>query len=109
MTGCFPFWDKQHAKLYEKIRKVQYGWPAASPISPAAKHLVSQLLVRDPNRRLNAEQCMAHPWVSGTGMSKLRRVDSYKKLASEDKAARKARREERRRRKEARSGSKEQH
>jgi serine/threonine protein kinase len=74
LTGCFPFWDKNNAILYEKIRNVDYGWPEGCIISPEAKHLIQHLLEKDPERRYTAEQCFNHPWVSGTGVSGAKRL-----------------------------------
>jgi serine/threonine protein kinase len=76
LTGCFPFWDKNNAVLYEKIRNVDYGWPDGLEISPEAKHLIQHLLEKDPQKRYTAEQALAHPWVAGTGVSKLKRLKS---------------------------------
>ncbi|GAM25721.1 hypothetical protein SAMD00019534_088960 [Acytostelium subglobosum LB1] len=69
LTGCFPFWDKNNAVLYEKIRNVDYGWPKGFEVSDEAKDLVSHLIERNPERRYTIEQCLAHPWVNTTTKS----------------------------------------
>jgi len=69
LTGCFPFWDKNNAVLYEKIRNVDYGWPEGVEISNEAKHLIQHLIEKLPEKRYTAEQALAHPWVTGQGVS----------------------------------------
>ncbi len=51
LTGCFPFWDKNNAVLYEKIRRVEYGWPSGLEISAEAKDLIKHLIERQPEKR----------------------------------------------------------
>jgi len=76
LTGCFPFWDKNNAVLYEKIRKVEYGWPENAEISPEAKHLIQHLIEKDPSKRYTAEQALLHPWVTGKGVSRIKKLRS---------------------------------
>lgn len=76
LTGCFPFWDKNNAVLYEKIRKVEYGWPSGSDISPEAKDLIRHLIEKNPDKRFSAEQALQHPWVTGQGVSNTKRLTS---------------------------------
>lgn len=74
LTGCFPFWDKNNAVLYEKIRNVDYGWPDGCLVSKEARHLIQNLLEKDPDRRYTAQQALDHPWVAGTGVSQDKRL-----------------------------------
>lgn len=76
LTGCFPFWDKNNAVLYEKIRRVEYGWPTGSEISAEAKDLIRHLIEKQPEKRFTAEQALQHPWVSGQGVSITKRLSS---------------------------------
>lgn len=76
LTGCFPFWDKNNAVLYEKIRRVEYGWPSGSEISPEAKDLIRHLIEKNPEKRFTAEQALQHPWVAGQGVSNTKRITS---------------------------------
>eukprot|EP01113_Clastostelium_recurvatum_P020307 TRINITY_DN240_c0_g1_i4.p1 TRINITY_DN240_c0_g1~~TRINITY_DN240_c0_g1_i4.p1 ORF type:complete len:319 (+),score=99.38 TRINITY_DN240_c0_g1_i4:435-1391(+) len=78
LTGCFPFWDKNNAVLYEKIRNVEYGWPEGLEISAGAKHLIENLIVKNPEKRFTAEQVLEHPWIIGTDVSKLKTLKSGK-------------------------------
>jgi len=76
LTGCFPFWDKSNAVLYEKIRRGEYGWPSGLEISAEAKDLIKHLIERNPEKRFTAEQALKHPWISGTaqGVANSRRL-----------------------------------
>lgn len=76
LTGCFPFWDKNNAVLYEKIRKVEYGWPSQSKISAEAKDLIRHLIEKNPEKRYTAEQALQHPWVAGQGVSNAKCITS---------------------------------
>lgn len=76
LTGCFPFWDKNNAALYEKIRRVEYGWPSGSEISAEAKDLIRHLIEKSPEKRFTAEQALQHPWVTGKGVSNTKRLSS---------------------------------
>ncbi|XP_075302223.1 MAP kinase-interacting serine/threonine-protein kinase 2-like [Opisthocomus hoazin] len=53
--------------IFKSIRKGKYEFPEKdwAHISPAAKDLISCLLVRDANKRLTAAQVLEHPWVQG--------------------------------------------
>nr|XP_009933860.1 PREDICTED: MAP kinase-interacting serine/threonine-protein kinase 2-like [Opisthocomus hoazin] len=53
--------------IFKSIRKGKYEFPEKdwAHISPAAKDLISRLLVRDANKRLTAAQVLEHPWVQG--------------------------------------------
>jgi len=76
LTGCFPFWDKNNAVLYEKIRRAEYGWPAGLEISESAKDLIRHLIEKNPEKRFAAEQALQHPWVSGQGVSNMKLLSS---------------------------------
>ena len=39
--------------------------PEFSLVSSEARDLVERLLVAEPEERLTAEDCLAHPWLSG--------------------------------------------
>ncbi|KNC84870.1 CAMK/CAMK1 protein kinase [Sphaeroforma arctica JP610] len=66
LCGYPPFYDENDAQLFRKIMKGDYefthGW---DEISSSAKSLIGALLQVEPSKRLTAEQCLAHPWVTG--------------------------------------------
>ena len=53
--------------LFQKIKKGSYKFdsPHWDNISDDAKHLIGNLLVLDPRRRLSVEQALKHPWIAG--------------------------------------------
>ncbi|PNH00490.1 Calcium/calmodulin-dependent protein kinase type 1D, partial [Tetrabaena socialis] len=67
LSGYSPFDDDNDAVLFEKIKKGNYDAddPIWENISPEAKDVVAKLLTVDSNKRLTADQAMAHPWVQG--------------------------------------------
>ncbi|XP_026883468.1 MAP kinase-interacting serine/threonine-protein kinase 2a isoform X2 [Electrophorus electricus] len=54
--------------LFDSIQEGKYEFPEKdwAHISPAAKDLISKLLVRDAKSRLSAAQVLQHPWVQGS-------------------------------------------
>ncbi|XP_072547481.1 MAP kinase-interacting serine/threonine-protein kinase 2-like [Salminus brasiliensis] len=70
-TDCGWDWGEPcHAcqnMLFESIQEGKYEFPEKdwAHISPAAKDLISKLLVRDAKNRLSAAQVLQHPWVRG--------------------------------------------
>jgi len=80
LTGFLPFYDKNHAVLFEKIQNVDYNWDDCPEVSPAAKHFIQHLLVKDSKKRYTAESALNHPWVKGEGVSKLSLRPSFKDL-----------------------------
>jgi len=89
LTGFLPFYDKNHAVLFEKIQNVEYNWDDCPEVSPAAKHFIQHLLVKDPKKRYTAEQALAHPWVKGDGALKLNMRPSFVDLMKEYNQSRK--------------------
>ena len=63
ITGSPPFPDKSRKELMYKIKNstVSFDQPIWKTLSPEAQSLVSKLLVKDPNKRLSAEQALNHP------------------------------------------------
>jgi len=86
LTGFLPFYDKNHAVLFEKIQNVDYNWDDCPEVSPAAKHFIQHLLVKDPKKRYTAEIAMAHPWIKGTGHDELKGRHSFDILLKEGAA-----------------------
>ncbi|PRP84350.1 hypothetical protein PROFUN_07651 [Planoprotostelium fungivorum] len=67
LCGFSPFLSSTQTGLFEKIIKVEYDFPEPewSNISPEAKDFIRHLLLRDPNSRYTAEQCLGHRWLTG--------------------------------------------
>jgi len=73
LCGFSPFLSSTQTGLFEKIIKVEYDFPDPewTNISPEAKDFIRHLLVKDPEERFTAKQCVQHPWLNGqTGSGK---------------------------------------
>lgn len=51
--------------LYAQVRRGHYALPHDrwGAISPAAKHLLSRMMMVDPQRRITVGAAMRHPWM----------------------------------------------
>eukprot|EP00026_Physarum_polycephalum_P012813 Phypoly_transcript_13147.p1 GENE.Phypoly_transcript_13147~~Phypoly_transcript_13147.p1 ORF type:complete len:350 (+),score=62.81 Phypoly_transcript_13147:63-1052(+) len=80
LCGYTPFYANTHQELFQKITNLEYDFPSPEwdEISPNAKDFIQKVLVKDPNKRLNAAQCMQHPWMTQehADAPKLCRLDS---------------------------------
>uniref|UniRef100_A0A7S4P3Z5 Protein kinase domain-containing protein n=1 Tax=Guillardia theta TaxID=55529 RepID=A0A7S4P3Z5_GUITH len=69
LCGFPPFLHESTAVLFQLIRKGEFDFPTPywDAVSSDAMDLVSKMLVVDAKSRLNAEQCLDHPWISVSG------------------------------------------
>jgi len=67
LSGYPPFYDDAPPKIFKKITEAKYDFndPAWEHVSDLAKDLIRKLLVRDPEERLTATECLKHPWLTG--------------------------------------------
>jgi len=67
LCGYSPFLANTQAGLFERIIKADYSFPDPewTEISNEAKDFISKLLVKEPEKRATARECLAHPWLSG--------------------------------------------
>lgn len=67
LSGYPPFYDDAPPKIFKKITEAKYDFndPAWENVSDMAKDLIRKLLVRDPEERLTAAECLKHPWLTG--------------------------------------------
>jgi hypothetical protein len=63
MAGYLPFDEPHMSKLFAKIQKAEFSYPAW--FSAPAKALISQILVPDPLKRLTLPNIEANPWFIG--------------------------------------------
>jgi len=61
LSGCFPFSAKAYPDLYKKVLKGSFKFPES--FSPVVRHLVTNLLCGDANRRMKVSAARAHPWL----------------------------------------------
>mmetsp|Transcript_114840 Transcript_114840/g.365012 ORF Transcript_114840/g.365012 Transcript_114840/m.365012 type:complete len:676 (+) Transcript_114840:266-2293(+) len=74
LTGLPPFYTKDRAKLFERIRSGELAYP--SYITPISKNLLAGLLERDPEQRLGGgpaagDDVKAHPFFKDIDWVKL--------------------------------------
>ena len=68
ISGSLPF---DHEKQQEAIRmtlkdKLSFSYPEWDSISDDCKDLLSQLLAKDPSKRITLENALKHPWFEKT-------------------------------------------
>jgi len=71
LCGFPPFYADNAPALFKKIMDVKYDFEDSSwaEVSEAAKNLIRHLLVKDPNQRYTATQCLNDPWVQGESVN----------------------------------------
>ncbi|XP_019172247.1 PREDICTED: serine/threonine-protein kinase SAPK1-like [Ipomoea nil] len=66
LVGAYPFEDPDDPRNFKKtitrILSVQYSIPYYVRISKDCKHLLSQIFVADPDKRISIEEIKKHPW-----------------------------------------------
>ena len=65
LCGFPPFFDESVVKLFQTIRRGEYGFPSPywDGVSHDAKDLVANMLVVQPSTRRSATECMGHPFL----------------------------------------------
>jgi len=81
LSGLSPFMGENDNETYANINRVNYDFDDESftDISDEAKDFISKLLNRDKDKRLQAKECLAHPWLT-------RRPKSVSTPSEEDSA-----------------------
>ncbi|OIT32692.1 serinethreonine-protein kinase sapk1 [Nicotiana attenuata] len=66
LVGAYPFEDPDDPRNFRKtltrILSVQYSIPYYVRVSKECKHLLSQIFVADPEKRITMEEIKKHPW-----------------------------------------------
>ena len=67
LCGFPPFFADTNQALFEQIMVCKYEFtsPYFDDISSMAKELISGLLVKDPKKRLTADEILEHTWMQG--------------------------------------------
>lgn len=67
LGGYPPFIEQNQRELFKKIKRGQYEFHAEywGSISSDAKNLIAGMLTVDPEKRLDASQCLRAPWITG--------------------------------------------
>ena len=65
LAGSPPFYSSTLQGILQRIEsgEISLSGPAWGRVTPEAKDFVRALLTKDPERRLSAEEAMAHPWM----------------------------------------------
>ena len=65
LSGKFPFTGNSNMEIFEKIQKVEplYNKNIFNGISPNAIDFIKKCLIKNPNERFNAKECLSHPWL----------------------------------------------
>jgi calcium/calmodulin-dependent protein kinase I len=69
LCGFPPFHESNNGLLFQKIMAGDYSFPRPywDNISDPSKDLVRKLLTVNPDKRITAEQALAHPWIVSGG------------------------------------------
>jgi len=72
LSGYPPFYADSAPALFKKIMDVKYDFDDSvwDDISDSAKDLIKHLLVKDPNDRFTATQCLEHEWIGNASSKK---------------------------------------
>uniref|UniRef100_A0A7G3AE88 calcium/calmodulin-dependent protein kinase n=1 Tax=Lutzomyia longipalpis TaxID=7200 RepID=A0A7G3AE88_LUTLO len=69
--GNVPFMAKSVPAVYEKIKNDDIVFPTEPKISSDLKDLITKILQKDPNLRINLPQIKVHNWVTANGLHHL--------------------------------------
>lgn len=64
LHGYPPFNGETQDKIFAKITKARFKFNSHLKLSSDAKGLIKQLLVKQPEKRISAEEALAHPWIA---------------------------------------------
>ncbi len=66
LSGLSPFMGDSDVETFANITGIAYDFDdeAFDPISEDAKDFIRGLLVKDQRKRLTAESCLRHPWLT---------------------------------------------
>eukprot|EP01083_Nonionella_stella_P012683 35895_1 len=63
LTGRPPFWGRNNREILTKIIKADIHWPSGIELSPSCKQFITELLSKDPRKRLSAKEALQHDWI----------------------------------------------
>lgn len=79
LAGKPPFDGNNDKEIIKKVRLGVFDLnaPELEEVSPEGKLMIKQLLTTDPNRRMSADEALAHPWIA-----KFEKPDSNKEATA---------------------------
>jgi serine/threonine protein kinase len=82
LSGQLPFTGTiVEIRRQAASQDIQFREPIWRVVSDAAKDLILHLLVVDPSTRLDAQQVLEHPWITGEGRNDVVLSETVRKLA----------------------------
>lgn len=65
LSGLSPFMGDSDADTFTNVERVDFDFedPVFETISAVAKDFMCQLIVKNPRKRMSAEQCLEHGWL----------------------------------------------
>lgn len=63
-TGRPPFWGRDNREILTKILKGKLTFPKKTKLTKETKSFIKSLIVVKPEKRLRADQALAHPWLA---------------------------------------------
>ncbi|XP_066998168.2 uncharacterized protein [Anabrus simplex] len=78
LTGCSPFGGDTKQETFCNISLCNLDFPEDlfEDVSEDAKDLMRNLMVKEPSKRLTAQQCLEHPWFNTVDTATLQPVPS---------------------------------
>lgn len=67
VTGTFPFKSHNEKKVFERIKRGKFEFPAY--VSDLCKDLIAKILVQVPEQRPTALEVLSHSWITSSGGS----------------------------------------
>jgi serine/threonine protein kinase len=66
LSGTLPFYDEDRDLIFKKIQNCDYKFDQKiwDKISSEGRDFVSKLIVLNPNKRLNFDEMIDHPWLA---------------------------------------------
>ncbi len=83
LAGYPPFQGKDNDNIHQAILDGWYSFPPRdwSGTSQEALDFIQRLLQMDTRKRMNAEQALSHPWITGAVMTKVKQKDGQSEEA----------------------------
>ena len=72
LSGSLPFDDDDQQEIIRQTihKPLEFDLPCWKSVSLQAKDLITNLLLKDPIKRISLENALAHPWLTGVTVKK---------------------------------------
>lgn len=91
LSGLSPFAGENDVATLKNVKACDWDFDedAFRHISDEGKDFIRRLLVKNKEKRLNAHECLLHPWLTGDHSDKTRQISRDRFLALRDKIRKK--------------------